>query len=140
MYEKNPDGYYKNRHSCFLLSYHLVLVTKYRKPVLTGVVLQTVKDVILSVMKERGCIVHEINGEADHLHVMFDAGPEVNLLDLVRVVKTKSSRFCRSRHKNEVEKYYWKPYFWSDSYFITSIGESTRLLVQKYIQNQGSDH
>lgn len=57
MYEKNLDGYYKNRHSCFLLSYHLVLVTKYRKPVLTGVVLQTVKDVILSVMKERGCIV-----------------------------------------------------------------------------------
>ena len=39
MYEKNSDGYYKNRHSCFLLSYHLVLVTKYRKPVLTGVVL-----------------------------------------------------------------------------------------------------
>lgn len=24
------DGYYINRHSCFLLQYHLVLVTKYR--------------------------------------------------------------------------------------------------------------
>lgn len=28
------QNYYVNRHSCFLLSYHLVLVTKYRKPVL----------------------------------------------------------------------------------------------------------
>lgn len=114
------------------------MVTKYRKPVLTGAVLQTVRDVILSVMDERGCVVHEINGEADHLHIMFDAGPEVQLLDLVRVIKTKSSRFCRSRHKNEVVKYYWKPYYWSDSYFIISIGDNTRMIVQKYIQNQGS--
>lgn len=30
------DGYYKNRHSCFLLQYHLVLVTKYHKPVIRG--------------------------------------------------------------------------------------------------------
>ena len=100
MYDKNIGGYYKNRHSCFLLSYHLVLVTKYRKPVL--------------------------------------ADPEAQLLDLVRVIKTKSSRFCRRRHKNEVAKYYWKPYFWSDSYFITSIGDNTRMIVQKCIQNQGS--
>ena len=77
MYEKYRRLLYKNRHSCFLLSYNLVLVTKYRKPVLTGAVLQTVRDVVLSVMDERGCVFHEINGEADHLHIMFDAGPEV---------------------------------------------------------------
>ena len=29
-------GYYVNRHSCFLLQYHLVLVTKYRHPVIRG--------------------------------------------------------------------------------------------------------
>ena len=47
MYEKNSAGYYKNRHSCFLLSYHLVLVTKYRNPVLTGEVKELVYDTIL---------------------------------------------------------------------------------------------
>lgn len=46
MYEKNNSGYYKNRHSCFLLSYHLVLVTKYRKPVLDG----EVKDLVYSTI------------------------------------------------------------------------------------------
>ena len=43
-------------------------------------------------LEERGCILTEINGEPDHIHVLFDAGPEVNLLDLVRVIKTKTSR------------------------------------------------
>ena len=37
MYEKKKgQPYYTNRHSCFLLQYHMVLVTKYRHPVLTG--------------------------------------------------------------------------------------------------------
>ena len=30
---KKVESYYVNRHSCFLLQYHLVLVTKYRKKV-----------------------------------------------------------------------------------------------------------
>lgn len=137
MYEKNNAGYYKNRHSCFLLSYHLVLVTKYRNPVLTGEVKELVYDTIRAVLEERGCILTEINGEPDHIHVLFDAGPEVNLLDLVRVIKTKTSRFARSRCKEQVAKYYWKPVFWSDSYFITTVGENTKQIVQEYIKHQG---
>lgn len=35
MRKKRGTDYYVNRHSCFLLQYHLVLVTKYRHPVLT---------------------------------------------------------------------------------------------------------
>ena len=36
MKKNNNNTYYLNRHSCFLLQYHLVLVTKYRKPVITN--------------------------------------------------------------------------------------------------------
>ena len=68
---------------------------------------------------------------------MFDTGPEVNLLDLVRVIKTKTSRFARSRCKEQVAKYYWEPVFWSDSYFITTVGENTKQIVQEYIKHQG---
>ena len=43
MYDKKKgQSYYTNRHSCFLLQYHMVLVTKYRHPVLTG----GVRDVV----------------------------------------------------------------------------------------------
>lgn len=137
MYEKNNAGYYKNRHSCFLLSYHLVLVTKYRRPVLGGEVKDLVYSTIQAVLKERNCILMEINGEADHIHVLFDAGPEVNLLDLVRVIKTKTSRFARSRYKEQVSKFYWKPVFWSDSYFVATVGDNSRQVVQEYIKYQG---
>lgn len=137
MYEKNNAGYYKNRHSCFLLSYHLVLVTKCRRPVLDGEVKDLVYSTIQAILKERDCILMEINGETDHIHVLFDAGPEVNLLDLVRVIKTKTSRFARSRCKEQVSKFYWKPVFWSDSYFVTTVGDNSRQVVQEYIKHQG---
>ena len=137
MYEKNNSGYYKNRHSCFLLSYHLVLVTKYRKPVLTGNVRELVYSTIQDILEERGCILTEINGEPDHIHILFDAGPETNLLDLVRVIKTKTSRFARSRYSEDVAKFYWKSVFWSDSYFVATVGENTKYVVQEYINHQG---
>ena len=137
MYTKKDTGYYVNRHSCFLLTYHVVLVTKYRKPVLQGKVKELVYRIIRDILKERECTLKELNGELDHVHILFDAGPEVNLLDLVRVIKTKTSRFARIRCKEQVAKYYWKPVFWSDSYFITTVGENTKQVVQEYIKYQG---
>lgn len=43
MYKKKlGQNYYTNRHSCFWLQYHIVLVTKQRQPVLTGSVKELV--------------------------------------------------------------------------------------------------
>jgi len=36
-----------------------------------------------------------------------------------------------------LKKYYWKPYFWSDSYFISSVSENSLHTIKQYIQNQG---
>lgn len=137
MYEKKNAGYYVNRHSCFLLSYHMVLVTKYRKPVLEGEVRGLVYRIIREILEERSCILHGLNGEPDHVHIFFDAGPETNILDLVRVIKTKTARFARKFYSETLQEYYWKPVFWTDSYFAATVGGATRDMVQQYIRKQG---
>lgn len=104
MYTKKDTGYYVNRHSCFLLTYHVVLVTKYRKPVLQGKVKELVYGIIRDILAERGCTLKELNVEPDHVHLLFDAGPEVQVLDLVRVIKTKTSRFARKQYPEELKK------------------------------------
>ena len=63
MYTKKDTGYYVNRHSCFLLTYHVVLVTKYRKPVLQGKVKELVYRIIRDILEERDCTLKELNGE-----------------------------------------------------------------------------
>ena len=140
MYDKKyGQSYYTNRHSCFLLQYHMVLVTKYRRPCLEGVIRTCVYSKIRGIFKERGLNILEINGEADHIHILFEADPFTSPGELVQVVKTQSSRFVRKFYGNTIlKKWYWKPYFWSESYFITTVSENSLSTVEEYIKNQGT--
>jgi len=139
MYKRKAgQSYYTNRHSCFLLQYRMVLVTKYRHPVLTGKIRDTVYEKIQSIFKDRGLEILEFNGEADHIHILFEADPLTAPGELVNVVKTQTSRTVRKLYGDTLlKKWYWKPYFWSDSYFITTVSENSLQNVQAYIQSQG---
>lgn len=135
--KKSGQPYYTNRHSCFLLQYHMVLVTKYRKPVLEGGVRELVYQTIKDVFSERGLVILEMNGEADHIHILYEADPFTAPGELANVIKTKTSRFARKQFGDTaLKKYYWKPLFWSDSYFVTTASENTLETVKAYIQNQ----
>ena len=135
--KRNGQKYYTNRHSGFLLQYHMVLVTKYRHPVLTGGVKEVVYQTIRDIFEEKGLVILEMNGEADHVHILYEADPFTSPGELVNIVKTKTSRFARKQYGDTIlKKYYWKPLFWSDSYFVANISESTLSMVQEYIGNQ----
>ena len=138
MYKKHKDqSYYTNRHSCFLLQYHMVLVTRYRHPVLTGEVKELVYDTIRETFEDRKLVILEMNGEADHVHILFEADPFTAPGELVNVIKTRTARFARKLYGDTLlRKYYWKPYFWSDSYFVTTVSENSLSTVKEYIQNQ----
>lgn len=56
MKKKTGYEYYTNRHSCFLLQYHIVLVTKYRHPVLTGDVKLLSMNGLIMWLKAEGLI------------------------------------------------------------------------------------
>ena len=129
--------YYKNRHSCFLLQYHMVLVTKYRHPVLTGDVKETVYSTIKTILEEKGFPLLEINGEADHVHILYEADSFTPPGELANIIKTKTSRFARKLYgETKLKHFYWKPYFWSDSYFVATVSEQSLSAVRAYIQNQ----
>lgn len=130
------DGYYKNQHSCFLLQYHLVLVTKYRHPVLQGEIEEYLVQYTRDYFKKQDLNILELNCSEDHIHILFEAVPQMNLSNFVNAYKTASSRMVRKNFGDELKQYYWKPYFWSLSYFIGSVSENTLDAVKKYIQNQ----
>ena len=113
MYDKKEGvDYYTNRHSCFLLQYHLVLVTKYRHPVINDVVKTCLYSKIRGVFKDRGLNILELNGEPDYVHILFEADPYTCLGEFINMLKTQTSRFVRKAYGNTVlKKWYWKPYF-----------------------------
>ena len=126
----------KNRHSRYSLQYHLVVVTKYRHKCITEEMLIEIKNIFERLLDNQNCRIIEFNGEADHIHLLFEAPPQVQLSLLINTLKTVSSRLLKKQFKDHIEKFYWKSAFWSRSYLIISTGGATIETIKRYIQNQ----
>ena len=134
---KNNQLYYKNRHAVYFLQYHLVVVTKYRHPVITGDLKNRLFEISHSVIdQDWNCNILEMNSDPDHIHILFEAPPHVQLSKLINNYKTVTSRLIRKEFQEFLKPYYWKPYFWSDSYFICTVSDRTENMIRQYIQNQ----
>lgn len=132
----NKD-YNVNRHSCYKLTYHLVVVTKYRNKVINKEISNRLKEITLDVMQSSfKCDVIEFNCESDHMHILFEAPPQVQISKVVNSLKTVTSRRLRKEFEEHISKYYWKPYFWSNSYLVLTTGGAPIEIIKKYIQSQ----
>lgn len=131
------NDYNKNRHAYYKLTYHLVVVTKYRHKCITHPMMERLKEITINLFERWDCKLIEMNGEEDHIHILFDAPPQINLANTINNYKTVTSRYIRKEFPRELSKFYWKPYFWSRSYMILSTGGVTIEVIKKYIEEQG---
>lgn len=126
----------KNRHANYKLTYHLVVVTKYRHPVIIDPIKKRLEEVAENLFTKWNCEILEINSDKDHLHILFEAPPQINLANTINSFKTVTSRYIRKEFTEFLAKYYWKPYFWSRSYLILTTGGAPIEVIKKYIENQ----
>ena len=129
----------KNRHSRYNLMYHLVVVTKYRHKCISKEMLEALENIFERLLNNQECTLIEFNGEPDHVHVLFEAPPQVKLSQLINTLKTVFSRLIKKEFKSHVKNFYWKSAFWSRSYLIISTGGASIEVVKEYIQNQDQE-
>lgn len=123
-------------HSTYSLKFHLVLVTKYRRKVITKDILTRLKELFSDQLIRWECDLIEFNGEADHVHLLISTHPKILPSKLVNSLKTVTSRLIRKEFAEHVGKFYFKPVFWSRSYCIISVGGAPLSALKAYIQNQ----
>lgn len=126
----------KNCHAQYRLEYHLVLVTKYRKPCITEDMFQFLRQETVRILKLNEVELLEMNYEPDHVHLLFSAPPQVQLSKIINSYKSATSRHIRNRFSEHLANYYWKPYFWNRSYLILSSGGAPIEVIRQYIQSQ----
>lgn len=127
----------KNRHAYYKLTYHLVVVTKYRNKCISKDIMDRLREITEDLFSRWNCEVIEMNGEQDHIHILFSAPPQINLANTINSYKTVTSRYIRKEFQEELSKFYWKPYFWSRSYMVLTTGGATIDVIKKYIEEQG---
>lgn len=122
--------------SIYSLTVHIVFVTKYRRKVISAMMLNKLGEIFRETCNKWECQLLEFNGESDHVHLLVNFSPQVQLSKLIANLKTVSSRLLRKEFATELEPIYSQPVFWSGSYFVATCGAVTIETLRKYVENQ----
>ena len=123
-------------HCVYNVKYHLVLVTKYRHKVINSDILNRLTEMASDRITAWEGELFEINGEPDHLHIIFELPPKYAVSDFVNALKTGTSRKIRKEFSEHLKSFYWKPVFWSRSYCVVTCGGAPLSVIKQYIENQ----
>ena len=125
-----------NNHSVFAINFHLILVVKYRKKVITDAISERLKTIFGYIQKDYNITLEEWNHDIDHVHVLFRSHPNTNISKFINAYKSASSRLIKKEYPSIRTKLY-KEAFWSQSFCLISTGWANIETIKKYIESQG---
>ena len=131
----DEQGFRSGRQVVFKLHVHLVLITKYRRGVITDRVRAFLKEVMTKVCQVSRQLL-AFDGEDDHVHLLVAYPPKASISTLVNSLKGASAYRLRRRDFLEVRHKVWGAHFWSPSYCAVSCGAAALETVKAYIQDQ----
>ena len=73
-----------------------------------------------------------------NLKIIVNTYYSINLCDLVRTMKSYTTYHIWKKYHTYLSKCFWKEHtFWTDGYFVCSVGNVSEKILKEYIENQG---
>ncbi len=129
------ENYRKTSHSVYDLKYHLVWITKYRKPVIFGDVAIRLRELIREICKSLDIEIIKGQVSKDHVHLFVSVPPQLSISKVMGRIKGKTSRKMLSEYRR-LAKEFWGRHLWARGYFAASSGNVTDEVIMQYIAMQ----
>lgn len=129
------ENYRKTAHCTYDIKYHIVWITKYRKPMLVGKIAERTRELIRGVCNTNDVEILAGHVDKDHIHLLVSVPPYLSASKLVQYIKGYSSRKLLMEYK-ELSRQYWGKHLWARGYFVASSGNVTDEVIAEYIKNQ----
>ncbi len=113
---------------------HLVFSTKGRTETLPKQHLPEIHAYIAEILNQNQCPALIVGGTSNHIHILFCLSKTKTLSDIVRAIKSNSSKMINERNS------FLSPFSWQDGYGAFSISNSHIDAVVNYIKNQEQHH
>lgn len=124
-------------HCVYQTYYHIVFPVKYRKALLSEPIVQTIKEIAVQISERYELQISELGCDQDHIHLLCSFHPKYAGGEIVRIFKSITARQL-FRQFPDLKKELWGGEFWSDGYYIGTIGERGNLTtLENYVRNQG---
>lgn len=117
------------------LLFHIVIRTKRSEPTVPAAHERDLYMYIFTFIKAYGCRVYRIGGMPDHIHLLISTRATLCLADLMRDMKTATSKFMKS-HREDFLMFDG----WESEYFACTVGPGQKEAVIEYIRNQKEHH
>lgn len=115
------------------LHYHLVFSTKNREPWLSPTHRQRVHEYIGGIIRNMDGVAHAVGGTGDHLHIAAGLRATHCLADVMREVKSESSRWIH-------EELRLAGFAWQEGYGAFTFAAPDLEAVRSYVLNQEEHH
>lgn len=133
--------YIPGNHSMHMLTYHIIFVVKYRKPVISDEIGNHMKEYVKYLLELNKCRLISAETDKDHIHLLISAPPSIEPAKLIRTLKTALSKNAHKLYNDEISKYLHGENcpLWSPSYFIATTGSVSMDTVRQYIESQRAE-
>ena len=115
--------------------YHLVWSTKYRRKVISDDVEAYLKQLHLMISDDWDFVVVDQEIMPDHVHLFINSHPKHAPSDLVKVLKGITAKKVFEKFPN-IKSQMWRGHLWNPSFYIGTCGDTTRDVIEKYIELQ----
>ena len=129
------QNYRKTSHSVYDLKYHVVWITKYRKPIFFGDVAVRLRELIREICKSMDIEIIKGHVSKDHVHLFISVPPQLSISKVMGRIKGKTSRKLLSEYRR-LSKEFWGRHLWARGYFAASSGNVTDVVIMQYIAAQ----
>lgn len=120
------------------MQYHVIFVCKYRKNLLNGSISQDIKQFSYEICKRHNITIKTMETDKNHIHYLLEAEPNISVSQIVNLIKSYTTFHIWKTHNKYLSKHFWKERtFWTDGYFVCSVGNVSDKTLSQYIENQG---
>lgn len=131
------SDFIRKEHNVSLLLYHIVCPAKYRRAVFTPLVDEKLKEICEDIALRYEIEFIEIGTDKDHVHFLVQSVPKYSPKKIVQTIKSITAREI-FKQLPEVKQQLWGGEFWSDGYFVSTVGtHSNEEAIKQYIKEQG---
>ena len=121
--------------SCSYLYCHFVFRTKYREAVLFKQLREELYQFLIQKSREIGSIIIEINGYADHIHILIRLNKNISVANLAKSLKGSSSRWI-----NQKKVFAEILFRWQRGYYCETVSKRNLDQLRSYIKGQVDKH
>ena len=100
---------------------------------------QVVKEVCLDIADRYQIEFLEIGTDKDHVHFLVQSVPTYSPTKIITTIKSLTAREVFARVPS-VKKQLWGGEFWTDGYYVGTVGQhATEEVIKEYVKQQGQE-